>query len=492
MKKALIFTISLLSCFPLAAQNVLTLEECRSMALDNNKEHKIAEEEVAIANYKKKAAFTKYLPDLSLKGAYIRNEKEMALIGENMYLPIGTVTENGFAFTQNQINNQWTVVNGQPVPLDANGVPFNPKTNPEKIMWKEYTTIPKDELTFDIRNIYVCALNLTQPIFMGGKIRAYNKIASINKELAASKRETNRQGVIVNVDEAYWQIVSLTNKKKAVEGLLQLLDKMEHDVAALNEAGMATKSDQLSVSVKKNEAEMAMLKIDNGISLSKMLLAQYCGISQDSTFSLADENLDVIPLSNSMDSLDVDAMLANRSEIKSLSYATKIYKEKEKIVRADMLPSVALMANYMGTNPNTWDGFENKFGFSWNVGVVVNVPLLHWGEQIHLLNAAKCETNIANFKLNETQEKIELQVNQCKFKQSEAKRKLKLSEKNLERAEENLKYANIGFSEGVVPASNLLEAQTAWLSAKSSKIEAEIDAKLAEVYLQKAIGVLGK
>ncbi|MBP5456829.1 MAG: TolC family protein [Paludibacteraceae bacterium] len=492
MKKFLVFTISLMSCIPFSAQTVLTLEDCRSMALSNNKEHKMAEEEVAMAAYKKKAAFTKYLPDLSLKGAYIRNEKEMALIGENMYLPIGTVTENGFAFTQDQINNQWTLVNGQPVPLDANGQPFNPKTNPEKIMWKEYTTIPKDELTFDIRNIYVCALNLTQPVFMGGKIRAYNKISSINKDLALSKLETNRQGVIVNVDETYWQIVSLANKKKAVEGLLHLLDKMEHDVAALNEAGMATKSDQLSVSVKKNEAEMAMLKIENGISLSKMLLAQYCGIAQDSVFTLADENLESIPLSESSDSLNMETMFANRSELQSLSYATRIYKEKEKIVRADMLPNVALMANYMGTNPNTWNGFENKFGFSWNVGVVVNVPLLHWGEQIHLLNAAKCETNIANYKLDEAQEKIELQVNQCLFKQSEAKRKLKLSEKNLERAEENLRYANIGFTEGVVPASNLLEAQTAWLTAKSSKIEAEIDAKLAEVYLQKAVGVLGK
>lgn len=492
MKKILIFTLSMLASLPSSAQSLLSLDECRSMALENNKEHKIAAEEVAMANYKKKAAFTKYLPDVSLKGAYIRNEKELALIGENMFLPIGTMTEGGFAFSPEQVNNKWTMVGGQPVPLDANGNPFNPKTNPEKILWKEYTTIPKEELTLDVRNIYVCALNLTQPIFMGGKIRAYNKISSINKELALSKQETNRQNVIVNVDEAYWQIVSLTNKKRAVEGLLALLEKMEHDVAALNEVGMATKADQLSVSVKKNEAEMAMLKIDNGISLSKMLLAQYCGISSDSTFVLADENLDSIPLSEATDSLDVDALMASRSEIQSLTYASRIYKEKEKIVRADMLPSVALMANYMGTNPNSWDGFENRFGFSWNVGLVVNVPLLHWGEQIHLLNAAKCETNIANFKLEETQEKIELQVNQCQYKQSEAKRKLKLSEKNLERAEENLKYANMGFSEGVVPASNLLEAQTAWLSAKSSKIEAEIDAKLAEVYLQKAVGILGK
>jgi outer membrane protein TolC len=90
------------------------------------------------------------------------------------------------------------------------------------------------------------------------------------------------------------------------------------------------------------------------------------------------------------------------------------------------------------------------------------------------------------------EEKIKLQVNQCEFKQTEAKRKLDLAQKNLERADENLKYATIGFNEGVIPASNFLEAQTAWLTAKSDKIEAEIDAKMTEVYLQKAIGQLGK
>ncbi|HOI26356.1 MAG TPA: TolC family protein [Paludibacteraceae bacterium] len=491
MKKVVVVAFWLLVSLPVISENVLTLEECRVMALENNKEHKIAAEEVAMAGYKKKAAFTKYLPDLSIKGSYIRNEKDLSLIGEDMYLPIGTVTESGFAFTQDQVNNKWTKIQGRAVPLDANGMPFDPKDNPEKIMWKSYTTIPKDELTLDTKNIYMGVLNLTQPIFMGGKIVAYNKIANLSKDLAMSKQESSRQNVILSVDETYWQIVSLANKKKAVNGLMELLSKMNYDVSTLKESGLATKADQLSVQVKQNEAEMALLKIENGISLSKMLLAQYCGLPVDQVFSLADENLEEIPLSE-IDSVDMEKVYENRSEIKSLNYATQIYKQKENLVRADMLPTVALMANYIGSNPNSLNGFENKFKFTWNVGVVVNIPLLHWGEQIHLLNAAKCETNIANFKLNDVEEKIKLQVNQCEFKQTEAKRKLDLAQKNLERADENLKYATIGFNEGVIPASNFLEAQTAWLTAKSDKIEAEIDAKMTEVYLQKAIGQLGK
>ena len=473
----------------LPAQRILTLSDCRNLALKNNKEQKIAEEEVKIAGYKKKAAFTKYLPDISLKGAYLRNQREISLFGEDMYLPIGTRMPDGsFGFRQDQVNNQWTIVNGQPVPLDANGQPFNPKTNPEKLQWKDYTIIPKEELTFDTRNVYIGAINLTQPVFMGGKIIAYNKIAQLSKDLALSQQETNRQEVILNIDETYWQIISLINKRKAVEGLVKLLSRMESDMDALVEAGLATRADKLSVLVRRNEAEMAMLRVENGISLSKMQLAQYCGIPLDEEFSLADEQLDAIPVKIAGDTIPLDQVYANRSEIKSLDYAQKLYKQKERIARADLLPNVALAANYLTTNPGVVNGFENRFGSMWNVGVMVNIPILHWGESIHLLNAARSETTIAGYKLAEAQEKIELQVNQSVFSQSEAMRKLQFSQKNMEKAEENLRFATLGFQEGIIPASNLLEAQTAWLSANSDKIEAEIEAKMSEIYLRRAMG----
>jgi outer membrane protein TolC len=463
------------------------------MALENNKEQKISEKEIKIAEYQQKAAFTKYLPELSVKGAYVRNQNKTSLIGEDMFLPIGTRMPDGsFGFTKDDILNPTIETGGMEVPLDENMHPFDPREHPEKLRWKNYTTIPKDELTFDTRNMYIGVLNLTQPIFMGGKIIAYNKIARLNQELALSQQETNKQEIILKTDEIYWQIVSLVNKRKTVEGLIRLLDKMERDVKILIETGFATKADELTVLVRKNEAEMALLKVDNGIVLSKMLLAQYCGIPLKEKFTLADENIENIPLLQPLEKINMEEVMDNRDEIKSLTYAQELHKQKEKIVRADLLPNIAFTANYLASNPNIINGFEKKFGFTWNIGVVVNIPLLHWGENIHLLNAAKSETAIAELKLMDTKEKIELQVSQSEFKQSEAFRKLEIAYRNQEKANENLRYATVGFEEGVIPASNLLEAQTAWLTANSDKIDAEIEAKMSEIYLQKATGILGK
>ena len=97
-----------------------------------------------------------------------------------------------------------------------------------------------------------------------------------------------------------------------------------------------------------------------------------------------------------------------------------------------------------------------------------------------------------SLKLEEAKEKIELQVSQARFKVKEAERKMQMAQKNQEKADENLKYADLGFQEGTIPVSNVLEAQTAWLSAHADWIDSRIEMKLCEVYLQKAYGVLGE
>lgn len=125
-----------------------------------------------------------------------------------------------------------------------------------------------------------------------------------------------------------------------------------------------------------------------------------------------------------------------------------------------------------------------------NVGVMVKVPLSGWWEGSYKRNSARAETRIKSLELQDAREKVELQVNQSVYKVNEANKKLIASTRNMENAEENLRHANLGFEEGVIPALNLMQAQTAWVSARSSLIDAQIEVKLTEVYLTKAMGKL--
>jgi outer membrane protein TolC len=65
-----------------------------------------------------------------------------------------------------------------------------------------------------------------------------------------------------------------------------------------------------------------------------------------------------------------------------------------------------------------------------------------------------------------------------------------MAQSSVQKADENLRTATLGFREGVISSTTVMEAQTAWLQAQSQKIDAEIDVKLSQVNLKKALGVL--
>lgn len=181
--------------------------------------------------------------------------------------------------------------------------------------------------------------------------------------------------------------------------------------------------------------------------------------------------------------------MESRPELKLLNNAVELSEQTTKIARATMLPQVALTGGYMISNPNLFNGYEKKFGGMWNIGIMVRVPVLDWGDATYKVRASKIATNIARLTLDEAREKIDLQVNQCDYRLKEANKKLVTAQKNIQRAEENLRCANIGFKEGVMDATEVMAAQTAWLQAKTQKIDAQIDVCLGEAAMKKAIGM---
>ena len=457
MKRTILLLTFVVTVSCMHAQRMLTLEECRNLAIQNNKELQISGEKIKMADNEKKAAFTKYFPQLSANGAYMWNQKDINL------LDMGALSSS--------------------LSSSLGGLAQLP-------MIQHLMSGVNDMQHLDVQNIWVGNVSLVQPVFMGGKIVNYNQITKFAKQLAESMNNLQLQDLIYKTDETYWQVISLVNKKKLADAYVDLLRKMDSDVTAMIYEGVATEADGLSVKVKLNEAEMAQTKVENGLALTRMLLAQICGLSLEEDLSLADEKLVNFPVETTQASADLNEAFMNRNELRSLDLTTKIYKRKERIALAEMLPNVALAANYFVTNPNVFNGFKNDFAGMFNVGVMVKVPLSGWWEGTYRRNSAKAETRIKTLEWQDAREKIELQVNQSVYKVNEAGKKLIASSRNMENAEENLRRANFGFEEGVIPALNLMEAQTAWVSARSSLIDAQIEVKLTEVYLSKALGKL--
>ena len=408
MKKLICGILMLGTIAGVYGQKVMSLEECRLLALENNKKLKMADEQINAAKAKKEEAFTKYLPALDAMGTYMRNQKEINLLSEDAHLPVGTIGQDG----------KWTLGKDQ-IMIGADGKPV---MNNGQYVPKDYALLPKEAMTVDDRNMALLQVGLTQPIYMGGKIRAYNQLAGLSEKLAESGREQELQNIIQETDEAYWQIVSLVNRQKLAVKFVETLQKFEHDIEVMYRTGVSTKADMLSVKVKLNQAEMALLRVEDGLSLARMNLNQICGLAVDSVYTLQEELLNVLPQAEPK-WLNIEQVYDNRPEISSLTLATDIYRKKEKIARSAYLPTVAFMANYFAITPSFFDGISTGFDGMWSVGIGVKAPIFHWGASRKTVRSARAETSLMNFKLQEAREKIELQVSQARLKIKEAARK---------------------------------------------------------------------
>lgn len=483
IRKLILSAALAVAAFPLAAQRVFTLDSCRSMALAGNKQLLAGEKEIEAAGYEHKAARANYLFKVNAVATYFRNSREQHLLssstrsrldnlGTSMSEPLGQLAQ-----TAGQLHPE---IAGQLEEMGGNLV------NGMNDIGRGIN----DAFRTDTRNVFAGALMLMQPIYMGGKIRAYDQITGYACELAEQKHRAGEQEVILNTDEAYWQIVSLASKKRLAESYVQLLQRMDSDVTKMIKTGVATRANALTVSVKLNEAEMALTKVDNGLSLARMLLCQLCGLPLDTQFTLEDENKELSSTAGGNSAFDMSTALSRRPDLRSLELAADIYDKKIKLARSENLPQLALVGNYLLTNPSVFNGFEKKFKGMFNIGVTLSAPLFRWGEGRNKVRAAKAQAAAARYQLDEAREKVELQVNQASFRVTEANKAFARAVKNCERAEENLRTASVGFKAGVIPTSDMLEAQTAWVSAQSEMVDAAIDVRLTQVYLQKSLGTL--
>lgn len=476
------------------AQQRLSLDSCRAMALRNNKTLSASRLQLDMAHYKVKAAKTKYLPHVSALGGYELTSREISLLSDDQKASLSSAGTHATGALHNDISSALSGLaqQGAISPELANGLGdlFGQVGSKLGSVVDGVGQKVVDALHTDTRQMYTISVMLTQPIYMGGGIIAANRMAKIGEEMAANNIEATTQSTLHSIDQAYWLVVSVHHKKQLAESYLEVVKKLDNDVQKMIAEGVATRADGLKVAVKVNEAEMSLTQAENGLALSKMLLCQLCGLPVENDVHLEDEDSADLVTTTNVENTDNSVAMENRPELKLLDNALDLSRQSTKLVRAAFLPQVMLTGGYMATNPNLYNGFERKLSGVWNVGVVVRVPLWNWMEGTYKVRASKIASSIVQLERDEISEKIELQVSQCKFKVKEANRRLTLARKNVENAEENLRCANVGFKEGVLQTTDVMAAQTAWLQAQSQKIDAEIDVRLSQVNLKKALGVL--
>ena len=478
---------------------ILSLDECRQMAISGNKNLEQQRAKLEMAGYDRKIAAANYFPKISAIGTYQHTWGDFSLIDDTsipQFAPEaaklqGVYNERMDALTKLVSSDPKVaaLIASDPKVMELVGKLSSVEANSAIAgIGQKVDEAIDNAIHPDLSDIYLGVISIQQPLFVGGKIIASNRMAKYAEELARYEYDGDYDAILIDVDQAYWQVVSVANKKKLAESFSALLHRMQNNVELSVKEGVATEADALTVKVKCNEADMTLTKASNGLVLAKMLLCKQIGLPLDSEITLLDEELEIVPVPEDEPEKSSEEIWAARSETKRLDLARKIYHEKTNIARADMLPTVALTGNYVVMNPNMNHGFKNDFGQNWAAGVMVSVPIFHGTEALQKTRKAKAEERIYQNKYDDACEMIEMQVTQLRQQRKEALERLEMANNNLASADENLRTATIGQEAGVVDVNTALGAQTAWLQAHSECIDAGIELQLNNSRLKAALG----
>ena len=498
-----LFTIAVLlgSSLCVQAQEVYSLQKCRELALQNNRQLKISNMTVDVAENTRKAAKTKYLPRVDALAGYQHFSREISLLSDDQKNTLSNLGTNTFGQLGGQIGQNLSSLAQQgvlsPQVAQQLGQLLSNVSTPLTQAGNNIGQSINDAFRSNTKNVYAGGIVVNQPIYMGGAIKAANDMAAIGEQVAQNNISLKRQLVLYGVDNAYWLAISLKKKEALAIRYRDLAQKLNEDVKKMIREGVATRADGLKVEVAVNTADMQIARIQSGVSLAKMALCELCGLDLNGDIQLSDErDADLPPTpSTQFDNYIIPAsdstrLNETRPELRLLQNAVDMSKQNTKLLRSLYLPHVLLTAGYSVSNPNLFNGFQKRFTDLWNIGITVQVPVWNWGENKYKIRASRTATSIAQLEMDDVRKKIDLEIEQNRLRLKDANKQLATSHKNMAAAEENLRCANVGFKEGVMTVTEVMAAQTAWQTSRMAIIDAEISVKLAQAGLQKALGGL--
>ena len=432
-------------CCGLATAQTYTLEQLKDSALHNNIAIRKAQMDIDAAQQQRKEAFTNYFPSVSGTGLWFNANKGMAKMNVN---PSEFITPELGASLAQTLPAEALAALGSPISMSM------------------------------MKNGTIAGVTAVQPIFAGGQIINGNKLAKVGEDVSRLQLQLSENEVEKQTEQYYWQLVSLQQKMKTVEAVEVLLADIYKDVDVAVRAGVAMRNDQLLVQLRQNDVESQKVKLQNGISILRLLLAQYCGLKSD-TFTVNSPENTIVAVPQQQ---DPTSSLPSLLEYQLLNKQVEATKLQRKMEVGKNLPTVGVGAGY-----NYHNLLDNDHSFGM-VFATVSVPISDWWGGSHAIKRKKIEQQKAVEQLEDNSQLLKIRMQKAWNNVQEAYLQFQIAQHSIEQAEENLRLNRNYYKAGTCKMSDLLEAQLLYQQAcdKQTDTYAEYQNMLLEY--RQAIG----
>ena len=416
----------LFTFLPLTAQTY-SLQQLKDSALHNNFAIRKARFDISAAQQQRREAFTKYFPNVSATGLWFNANKGMAQTTIN---PSELLPQSLAQAMAQQMPPQVLADLGNPINVSM------------------------------MKNGTIGGVTAVQPVFAGGQIVNGNRLAKVGENVSRLQLQLSENEVEKTTEQYFWQLVSLQEKMKTVEAVEALLADIAKDVDVALKAGVAMRNDLLQVQLRQNDIASQKLTLRNATSVVKLLLAQYCCLS-DTVFTL------VAPADEGADQLQGGAFnVQSTPEYQLLSQQVRATGLQHKMEVGKNLPSVGVGAGY-----NYHNLLDNNHTFGM-IFATVSVPISDWWGGSHAIKRKKIEHEKAQAQLADNSELLRIRMQKAYNDVEEARQQLDIAQRSIEQADENLRLNRNFYQAGTSKMSDLLEAQLLYQQARDRQTDA--------------------
>ncbi|MGN0032291.1 MAG: efflux RND transporter permease subunit [Candidatus Limimorpha sp.] len=426
-------SLGLLLCIaPAAKAQTLTLDSCLNMARQNNHTLRAAYYEVEQAQQVQNEARTKFFPQVQVQSVGFHS------LQPYIKYNIDDIHHAGVSDLLNTLYANYGEALGMPNSIEL------------------------------LQKGVVAGVSAVQPVWMGGKIVAGNRLAQVGADAAELQRKVKERDMLLQVEESYWLVVGLEEKRQTLNAAASLLDTMHIIVAQAAKLGLKMPTDTLKVELKQSELKAQELQLNNGIILARRALCQSIGLEYSDSLILesvpiVNDSAIIAPASNSV-----------RPEKQLLDLQVRAAKLEKRMTLADALPQVAVGGSYAYIN------LMEKNQLNGSVFCMVKVPITAWWETGHKLQQHNAAIRQAEEQQAELNEQMQLQTMQAADQMMEKMALVRQQQKSYSIAEENYRITMLNYQAGYATITDLLEAHTTLFQMSNALTDAQLSARIAQ------------
>jgi len=329
---------------------------------------------------------------------------------------------------------------------------------------------------------YSAGPSLTQNIYDFG--RTANSVTINRENVKASEEELSitRQGVVLNVQQAYFGVLQTLRLIQVAEETVNQNKQRLEQAQGFYQAGTRPKIDVTKAEVDLANAELNLIRAKNNYQVARVNLNNAMGLRQSLTFAIED-SLDFQPYKITLEEI-LKLSFVQRPEILQLKAKQRSQEASIKVAQASYYPIISGDASYLYRGPNIDDLYWDLF-----IGATLSIPLFSGFSSPN--QVAEARAILKNLKAQEEslQLNIRLEAEQAYLSLREAEERIRVTQKAVGQAQENFELANGRYQVGVGFPLEVTDAEVLLANARANYIQALYDYKVAGARINKAMGL---